>query len=198
MLRIALLNHLLAERTELRAELSRHAGRVASVAMPPFKLTFLIGRDGLLTSSRDQAAATLRIAPWLLPRLAMGDVSAQREVKLEGDAALAADLAKMLQALDWDAERDLALLTGDIAAHRIANMAQRLIGDPRVIVSNLAQTSTEYLQEEAGVLVATPSLNLFNSEVDELRDAVARLEKRLARLDAGVAPETAMPPAEVR
>lgn len=188
MLRIALLNHLLAERTELRAELSRHAGRVASIAMPPFKLTFLVGQDGLLASSREAPAATLRIAAWLLPRLAMGDVSAQREVKLEGDAAFAADLAKMLQALDWDAERDLARVTGDIAAHRIANTAQRLIGDPRVIVSNLAQTSTEYLQEEAGVLVTTPSLNLFNSEVDELRDAVARLEKRLLLLEEAAKP----------
>lgn len=184
MLRVALLNHLLAERTELRGAISHHAGRVARIAMPPFKITFVVGKDGLLSSSQEEPAATLRIPAWLLPRLALGDASAQREVQLEGDASFAADLAKMLQALDWDAERDLARLTGDIAAHRIASTAQRLVGDPRVIVNNLAQTSTEFLQEEAGVLVPTPSLNLFNSDVDELRDAVARLEKRLSRLEA--------------
>jgi ubiquinone biosynthesis protein UbiJ len=183
----AVLNHLLAQRSDLREALARHAGRSAAIVVPPLNFAFTVNEAGLLDPAVGESVATLTIAPWLLPRLALGDASAVREVRLEGDAALAADLARVLQAMDWDAEHDLARLIGDIPAHRIAEAARDVIGDPRQIVRNLAETTVEFLQDEAPLLASRPAVTGFNAEVDKLRDDVARLQKRLERLEVGSA-----------
>ncbi|WP_374348392.1 SCP2 domain-containing protein [Chitinimonas sp.] len=182
-IRLALLNHLLAQRADLRDTLAHHAGRSAQIAVPPLRLGFTVGADGLLESSKESPAASITIAPWLLPRLALGDAAAAREVRLDGDAALAADLARVLQALDWDAEHDLARLIGDIPAHRLAETARSLIGDPRVIARNLAETTVEFLQDEVPLLATQQAVAWFSAEVDTLRDDVARMQKRLDRLE---------------
>lgn len=183
MIRRAVLNHLLAQRADLRALLARHAGRRGAIVVPPFTVAFMVNDAGLLDAVAGEAEATITIAPWLLPRLALGDAGAAREVRLDGDAALAADLAQVLQSLDWDAEHDLARLVGDIPAHRIATTARDWVGDPRAIARNVAETAAEYLQEEASVLATRPAVAHFNAEVDRLRDDAARLAKRIAVLE---------------
>jgi ubiquinone biosynthesis protein UbiJ len=183
MIRRAVLNHLLAQRSDLRAALARHAGRCAAIAVPPLTFTFAVNAEGLLDAAGDEPAATITVTPWLLPRLLLGDASAMRDVRLDGDAALAADLARVLQALDWDAEHDLARLIGDVPAHRMAESARDIIGDPRVVARNLAETAVEFLQDEAPLLASRPAVTWFNDEVDKLRDDVARLQKRLTRLE---------------
>ncbi|HEY9103854.1 ubiquinone biosynthesis accessory factor UbiJ [Chitinimonas sp.] len=182
MLRRAVINHLLAQRSDLRAELRRHAGRTAKLQLPPRSLQFSIGENGLLQPASSKVPdVTLHIPVALLPRLLLRDPTAERELQIDGDSQLAATLGRVLQALDWDVEADLARLLGDIPAHRLAGTARRWLGDPRQFLRNLAETATEYAQDEAHLLVARPSLNQFVNEVDRLRDDVARLEKRLAR-----------------
>ncbi|WP_374538381.1 ubiquinone biosynthesis accessory factor UbiJ [Chitinimonas taiwanensis] len=183
MLRLALLNHLLHQRADLRAELQSCAGRTARLSIPPFRLNFQIGTDGFLLAGEGEPEASITIPPWLLPRLALHDPAAERELQIVGDTQLAATLGRVLQALDWDAEADLARLLGDIPAHRLAESARNLIGDPRHIARNLAESTAEYLQEEARLLVARPSVAHFVAEVDRLRDDAARLAKRLQRLE---------------
>ncbi|GAB3263900.1 ubiquinone biosynthesis accessory factor UbiJ [Chitinimonas naiadis] len=182
MLRLAVLNHLLQQRNDLRAELVTQAGRTACLRVPPLRLTFRITPEGLLQASdATEADASISIPPWLLPRLAMQDPAAERELQIRGDTQLAATVGRVLQAMDWDAEADLARLLGDIPAHRLATLARDWIGDPRRIARNLAEATTEYIQEEARLLVPRPSVEQFINEVDRLRDDVARLEKRIAR-----------------
>lgn len=183
MLRLAVLNHLLAEKADLRRSLALYAGQIGCIAVPPWQLVFAVLPDGLLASSDAGPNATISVSPWLLPRLALGDVQAEREVRIDGDTHFAAAIAQVLRSLNWDAERDLSRLTGDVVAHRIADSARRWIGDPKLVVQNLAAASTEYLQEEADVLVARASVDAFVSAVDVLRDDAARLEKRLAQLE---------------
>lgn len=187
MLRLALLNHLLAQRADLRAELAAHAGQAARLAVPPLRLDFRIAADGLLAAPEGAApAAVITIAPSLLPRLALHDPAAERQLQIEGDSQLAAAVGRVLQALDWDAEADLARLFGDVAAHRLSETARQLLGDPRVVARNLAETTTEYLQEEARLLLTRSAADGFMAAVDTLRDDAARLEKRLARLESTV------------
>ncbi|QNM96237.1 ubiquinone biosynthesis accessory factor UbiJ [Chitinimonas koreensis] len=183
MLRLAVLNHLLAQRADLRAELARHAGQAACLAVPPFRLAFAVTTDGLLCEPSEAPATTLLVYPSLLPRLALRDPAAEREIVVEGDGALAATVGRVLQALDWDAEADLARLIGDIAAHRLAQTARQTLGSPRVVARNLAESAVEYLQEEARLLATGPGVRHFLGEVDRLRDDAARLEKRLQRLE---------------
>ncbi|MFC4160841.1 ubiquinone biosynthesis accessory factor UbiJ [Chitinimonas lacunae] len=188
MLRLAVLNHLLAQRADLRTELGRHHGRIGAVVVPPFRLVFTVGEDGLLTTADAAPDASVTVSPWLLPRLALDDPSAAREVRLDGHPGFAADLARILQSLDWDAEYDLARLIGDIPARRAADLARRWLIDPRTLLRQLAEAGGEYLQEEARLLATSVAIDHFNTEVDRLRDDTARLEKRLDLLERSLAP----------
>jgi ubiquinone biosynthesis protein UbiJ len=184
MVRLAVINHLLGQRADLRGELMRHAGRDIAIRVPPFTLRARIAEDGYWQDAAAGAPdATLTIPPAVLPRLALRDPSATQAVVLEGESTLAHDVARVLQALDWDAEHDLARLIGDAPAHRLAETARSLIGDPRDAARRLADAAVEYLQEEAKLLVARPTAERFMADVDRLRDDVARLEARLRRLE---------------
>ena len=179
----AVINHLLAEREDLRADLARHAGRVGCVEIGLFKTVFAIDAEGYFGASQAVADATLSLSPFLLPRLLLDDASARKDVVLSGDAALAADLAHLLQQLDWDAEGDLARLIGDIPAHRMAETGRRLLGSPAAHLRNLGEMVAEYMQEEVRLLVPRPSAARFLADVDDTRDQLARLEARLALLE---------------
>ncbi|WP_269533591.1 SCP2 domain-containing protein [Chitinimonas sp. BJYL2] len=184
MIRLAIFNHLLAQRADLRGELAGQAGKVVLLRIAPLQLGFMIEADGSVISSHLPPDASIDIPPSLLPRLALHDPAAERGMQISGDMLLAASVGRVLQALDWDAEADLARLIGDIPAHRLASMARDLIGDPRQIARNLAETSAEYLQEEARLLATGPAVAKFIADVDRLRDDTARLDKRLQQLEA--------------
>lgn len=187
MLRLALINHLLQERDDLHPYLRHHAGKTGRIAVPPLALDFRLDEAGILQAAGDTPPeATLTISAWLLPRFLLGDAAARREVVLEGDAAFAADLAQVLQALEWDAERDLARWTGDVLAQSVFATARRLFDEPDRVAASVSQATVEYLQEEAGILVNRASVNAFIAEVDELRDTLARLEKRVDHLLPGI------------
>ncbi|MBV8656880.1 MAG: hypothetical protein JO142_03545 [Burkholderiales bacterium] len=179
----AVLNHLLAQREDLRADLARHAGRVGCVQVGITRSVLAIDPQGYLAASDASPEATIALSAFLLPRLLLNDPSARREVVLSGDATLAADLAHVLQQIDWDAEGDLARLIGDIPAHRLAESGRRLFGEPAATLRNLAETLTEFIQEEARLLVTRPSAERFLADVDDARDHLARLEARLIRLE---------------
>ncbi|QDQ26466.1 sterol-binding protein [Chitinimonas arctica] len=181
MLHEAVLNHLLNQRADLRAELAVHAGSTVRLGVPPFRFDFQVGQDGLMLPGRAGPDATIDINPWLLPRLALHDPAAERELRISGDTQLAAAVGRVLQALDWDIEADMARVLGDISAHRLASLGRDLVGDPRLIARNLAETAAEYLREEAQLLATRPAVEHFNRAVDHLRDDVARLEKRIGQ-----------------
>jgi len=78
-------------------------------------------------------------------------------------------------------EEDLSRVVGDIAAHRMAQAGRRRRVPKRAAVS-MAENVAEYLTEEKAVLVTPLQAAEFVREVDELRDAVERLDKRIERL----------------
>ncbi|MBV1774925.1 hypothetical protein KSF73_04265 [Burkholderiaceae bacterium DAT-1] len=185
MIRLAPLNHLLAQRSDLRALLSRHAGQSARIQVGLISLSFSIDGDGYLCDTARAPDAIVQISPLLLPRLALGDLQAAQSVRMEGDPALAADLARVLQQLDWDAEADLARLTGDVTANRIVNSLKHWFDSPGKMAGHFAEASAEYLQNEAAILASGAAQHAFAGDVDMLRDDLARIEQRLKNLEDG-------------
>jgi ubiquinone biosynthesis protein UbiJ len=101
---------------------------------------------------------------------------------VQGDAAFAAAVAGVLSELRWDAEEDLSRLVGDIAAHRLAGAVQAFVEWQRNAALSLAATAAEFFTEEQPVLASRAAVDQFIRDVDDLRDALERLEKRFARL----------------
>lgn len=181
--------HLLTPARWARARLAEHAGKRLRVNLPLGTLMLQIAPDGYLESASAEAAADLTItvtplaaASWMNDRR-----SGWRAARIDGDTDLAAAVSYVATNLHWDYEEDLSQLVGDVAAHRIGRGVRHLSAWPAEAASALAHGVAEYLSEERQTLATPLRVEEFTSEVDELRDAVERLEKRLEKLARAVA-----------
>lgn len=183
---ILAVNHLLQQAAWARQRLAPFAGHTAKISMPPFEAAFLILEDGLLAAPGDETAAAPDVSitlPATAPLLALqGNDAAMRAARLEGSADFAEALGFVIRNLRWDAEEDLSQLVGDIAAHRLVGTAQKLIGWQQKAARNLAENLVEYFTEEQPLIARRLAIADFATEIDRLRDDVARLEKRVQRL----------------
>lgn len=180
-------NHALASADWARGKLATHAGKVAQFEVPPARFALLVGADGLVQPADGAAAPAVTISfdpPALLETLADRE-QAWRKARIEGDTAFASAISRVAANLQWDVEEDLSRIFGDIAAHRMAQAGKAAAAWPRHAARSVAANAAEYLTEEAHLLVTPLQAAEFVREVDELRDAVERLDKRIERLSRG-------------
>ena len=183
----ALVNHVLRSTPVAMERLRAHAGRTAAFHVGPITFAWTVQTTGEVTAAVPGAARDLdvRLSPFLLPRLALHDEAALREVEMQGDAEFAQEVSFLARHLRWDAEEDLARAVGDAAAHRAmgaAGGAARWAGDA---VKRTAAGAAEYWTEEQPLIASRVKVEGFAREVSDLRDAVERLEKRIDRLAKG-------------
>lgn len=180
-------NHLLAQAGWARQRLQPHAGRTARLVLSPVaEIDFSVANDGQLAewSGEEAPEVSLRLAVADLPRLLVdGLETAMRHVRIEGNAEFAEALGFVFRHLRWDAEEDLSRLFGDIAAHRLVEGGRKVVDEGRRSLERASGNVAEYLTEESTLLVPRKALPAFAEEVVALRDAVARLDKRVARLE---------------
>lgn len=106
-----------------------------------------------------------------------------KHVKLEGDAEFATQLAKLAEHLRWEPEEDLARVLGDAPAHRIATLVRSAGDQARRTSRNLLDSLSEYFLDENPQVVRRAALGEFDAELARARDALARVEKRIERLE---------------
>lgn len=179
-------NHLLAQSSWARKRLAPHAGRTARLELQPLgAIDFSVAGDGYLAqwASADAPDVLLRVPVGQLPQaLGEGMEAVMRQVRIEGNAEFADALGFVFRHLRWDLEEDLSRLVGDIAAHRMVETGRQLTEQARRALSNAGGNVAEYLVEEQPLLVSRHALPGFAADVAALRDAVARMDKRIARL----------------
>ena len=178
------LNHLVAQTPGGCAGLAKHAGRKLAVDAILTRHVFLIKEDGQLSSVQDaEADASIKLTPDLLARLPFEGKAAFRSAPTEGDAELLSAFNDVFQNLAWDAEADLAKLFGPVVGFRLAEAGRSFTGWLGQASLDTAKTLAEYATEENPMLASPLDIKHFNAEVDTLRDDVARLEARLAKLE---------------
>lgn len=178
------LQHLCAQNTWARPHLLPHAGKTIRFDFVLAKANLTILEDGSLGMAGGTAApeASIHAPPSLMLRILANDEAAKKELRIEGDTALAADFAKVLQHMRWDFADDLSKLVGDIPAEKISSFAKSSAHAAKQQITNLADMLAEYWQEEAPVLAKKRQVDTFNASVDALVSDVDRLEKRLEKL----------------
>jgi len=183
---VAFINHLLAREQWARERLAPFSGRRVRFRLAPLPdLALQIVESGQVERcAAGDFALTITIPPAAVPRIVARDESVLREVGLDGDAALANAVFFLFRNLRWDVEEDLSRIVGDVAAHRAAGAARSFAAWQRQAAERLGQNVAEYLKEEARLAVHPHELGTFARRVDDLRDAVERLEKRVQRLAA--------------
>jgi ubiquinone biosynthesis protein UbiJ len=182
---IAVLNHLLEPASWARGRLAGYADSVVSLCAGRFALLFRISNTGHLASCSEDAvpAVTITVPTQALPGLLSArEKSLPADIRIEGSAELADALGFVLRNLRWDAEEDLSRMIGDIAARRAAMAAQSLGQTGARALDSLAGNLSERIDEGDAPVVGRVLHDGFAADVSTLRDAVARLDKRLKRL----------------
>jgi ubiquinone biosynthesis protein UbiJ len=131
----------------------------------------------------DPADAVIEGTPLAFLRLSAGD--ATRSIRaggmdVQGDAEIAEGFRRLLDAARPDLEEELSRLTGDVAAHYLAGFAREATAFGRRAGDLFARNVAEYLTEESRDLPVRIEVEEFLEGVDRLREAVDRLEARVA------------------
>ena len=180
------INHLLAQHAWARRRLAAHAESVVAIEAVGVTLRCAITNDGYLSdASRDRTAdATIDVSSDAVSALGGGIEDLMHRVKIQGNADIADTLGFVFRHLTWDREADLARLLGPILGRRLNLAVERGARTIPQAGTRLARNAGEYLVHEGRMLVAHGELQTLQEALRHLRDDIARLDKRIARLRA--------------
>lgn len=159
------------------------------ITTPPVRLFCFPRAGGLSLQSIYEGEADCKISGSLAGILKMmrsenpAEILSSGEVSITGDSRLAQDFSDTLSRMDIDWEEFLSKLTGDFAAHRIGNAVRQGQSWLQDSLKAFSIDSTEYLQEESGILPTRIEIEKFIHDIDVLRDDTERLDARIRKLE---------------
>lgn len=112
-------------------------------------------------------------------------------MRFAGDTELAQRFQQIMEGIDFDWEEQLSRLTGDVIAHQIGGGLRRLFSFGQQAATRGASQAAASLSKDEGEIISRQDFSGFSQEIDELRDATARLEARFARLQQAKAGDEA-------
>ena len=183
------INHVLGTEPWASAELARHAGKTILLGLPLGDLCFEITPSGFLNVLKEIEAPSLSLE---VSSKALGDLVASsgslreqafKAVKITGDADLAQLIGRLAGQLRWEYEEDLARLVGDAPANFAVRQGKKLVSTSRSAVSDLLDNVVEYVSEERKVLLNKRDFIAHKSSLNDLRESVDRIEKRIQFLE---------------
>lgn len=175
------LNHLLRSNSWAPERLKPYAGKTARLECAPLSLLLTVLDSGEVAAAAAAVTPdiTIRLTPGLMLRVLARDETVWNEIEVHGDTEFATVINHIFRNLRWDIEEDLSRLFGDIAAHRMVRTGRTLDEWRAQSFDNLARSFAEYWTEEQPLIARARDVAQFNRDVDQLRDDVARFEKRL-------------------
>ena len=183
---VSALNHLLEAEAWARERLAPFAAETLELRAPPLPpLRFAIAPDGRLAAGAPAAgkpSLVITLGPGTLAAAAKGEDHLLRSIDVAGNARLASEVMFLARHLRWDVEEDVAVLIGDVAAHRLVGFARQAAAWHADAARRIAEGFVEYAVEEQHLLVTKGELDGIAAAHARLRDDLERLEKRIERL----------------
>ncbi|NNF40583.1 MAG: sterol-binding protein [Woeseiaceae bacterium] len=183
------LNRNIQATTPARELCEKLSGTIVAVRVKNTALAgwFIVHDDSieLVTDTDREPDVLISGSLLVLARMAgVSGIGAVRDGSLEltGDPQLAADFQQLLAFAKPDLEEELSSVVGDVAAHRIGEVARGIGNWSRSARATMGANIREYLQEESRELPSRYEVERFTTEVNTLRDDVERLAQRLQRL----------------
>jgi len=183
------INHVLGREPWACAELAKHAEKTLLFQLPFGRLCFEINPVGHLEVLRELESPTLALK---VSAKAMSDLVASpgnlkeqafKAVKITGDADLAQLIGRLAGQLRWEYEEDLAHIVGDAPANFAVRQGKKFVSATRSAASDLLDNVIEYVSEERKILLNKRDFMVRKSELNDLRDSVDRLEKRIQLIE---------------
>lgn len=177
-------NHLLCQQDWARRRLAEHGGTTLRLSAPPVLLRCTIDDHGLLAAAVEPGDddVVIELPFEALSSIANGTDALMARVRITGNADMADTLSFVFRHLRWDREADLARLFGPILGRRLHLGARQCEQAIPEIGRRLAGNVGEYLVHEGALLVAKETVEAHVAALRHLRDDLARLEQRVARL----------------
>jgi ubiquinone biosynthesis protein UbiJ len=180
------INHVLIKESWATAKFLPYAGQVTRIDFSVFQMFLTVKPDGLLEVSAGSVVdpTVIITLPNDTPvKFASGDLSAVfATARISGSAELAEALAFVFRNIEWDVESDLADLIGDVAAARFVSFFKSFTNWHKTSAVNVAHNFKEYITEESRQVVSQVEIAAFSHSVNDLRNGLARLDKRISRL----------------
>ena len=184
----ALLNRNIQDSTPARELCTELSGTVVAVRVRDTALAaYFIIDDALdvVTSSPKDPDVVITGSILTLAKMAgqSGEVAIRDgSLDLTGDAETAGQFQQLLSLAKLDMEEELSGVVGDVAAHRLGELARGVGRWGRSARSTMGANIREYLQEESRDAPSRDEVDRFSAAVNTLRDDVDRIEARLNRL----------------
>jgi ubiquinone biosynthesis protein UbiJ len=106
-----------------------------------------------------------------------------KAAKIRGNIDLANAVNDVLDNIRPDPEAFLASKIGDVAAHRTMGLFHSLKQGAARLMERMRDQFTEHVAEGHSVIMPNDEIARFMSDVDTLRNDVARLQQRIDRLN---------------
>ena len=183
------INHVLGSEPWASAELAKHAGKTILLRLPLGDLCFEIAPTGFLNTLKEVESPSLGLE---VSSKALGDLVASsgnlreqafKAVKITGDADLAQLIGRLAGQLRWEYEEDLARLVGDAPANFAVRQGKKFVSASRSAASDFLDNVVEYVSEERKVLLNKRDFMAHKSSLNDLRESVDRIEKRIQFLE---------------
>lgn len=180
-----LLNRNIQESTPARELCVELMGKVVAVRVRDTALAAYFIVDELLevaTSSTEEPDVVITGSMFTLARMAgQSGEAAIRDgsLDLSGDAETAGLFQQLLSLARPDIEEELSGIVGDVAAHRLGELARGVSSWGRNARTTMGDNVREYLQEESRDAPSRYEVDRFSENVSTLRDDVDRIEARL-------------------
>lgn len=119
--------------------------------------------------------------PGALLAMALPEFGSSSGVRIEGDARLAQQFQQILKALDPDLEKGLTDYFGDLLGPQVYRVVVEALDFTRQTTRTGGAQVSRWLREESRFVPAPGEWHEFRDGVDQLREAVDRLESRVRR-----------------
>lgn len=190
------LNRALALDPELSGVLGPvHGTRIAVEVLgaAPIRVLVTLTRDGVTLAPGPEPggapAADAHVAVSGSPAALLALLSGADEqlplgagVSVRGDIGALQRVSRAARRLRPDWEEAIARVFGDEAGQPLSRGLRQTGAALAHVLGELRADSAEYLREESGLLANAAQVDAFTAAVDDLRDAVERLEKRVDRI----------------
>lgn len=182
-----MVNKVLSLDEETVALLATLAGNVIEIDVldTEFRMFILPSGKGVTLETDYEGKADVAIKG--TPSALLGMISAEKigagDVEINGNVELAKKFQSILRDMEIDWEEYLSQFVGDIAAHKIGNFLRRVSRFAKESGKTIGMDISEYLRYEKEALLDKSEVDEFNQAVDNIRDDVERLQKRLERLE---------------
>ncbi len=182
---LSALNHVLRQQVWARDRLRAYAGRTVRLAVvsPLGRVSAdaRIATDGTLETTASEApSVTLVLTPSVnavFDTVRGGPQALAGQLKVEGDAMVAAAVAEIAQHLRWEVEEDLSRVVGDALAHRAGQTVRDLSLRSTEARERVRSGLRQFLVEDGRQLIES-------SHMRGLSQALTELDLRLARIES--------------